>query len=464
MSHRRLPYRPQLEECEDRVCPSSTAILPITAFLSHQGTSALFTPPVPDQIAWNNSKYDPGTTSTDPQRLVLVDYTGQEAAYLLQHGINLGTKITGFVTETPVGASGLMEVSVNLQATNALTWVAQVPPSDQDTPAVNTDPLELGYRVRDLVANPSLKPALSDAHFQITFTEQAGAPLPDLVQALIVGNAPPGFAPETVDFQSWGKGTLDAGTTVGTPGQAALVSTNQVADFTQPSLPGTLPDGFWQEPIDLVPVAAPAASVAYLNGTLFLTDLSNGNDTIQVSPTAGGGATVSSNLGSGTFADVTRIVVSLGSGNNHVQIGTLPGATVNVAALGGNNNVSIGDEAGAVVSVGGGNNNVSTGNAGLAEQIFLGGHGNNNVSAGTGDNVVLAAGNGNNNIQAAGTSDFIEVLGNGNNNLRDIGTEDLIWLGGDGNNNIDNQGTGSFTEILAGTGHDHIRGQWGFAP
>ena len=87
MSHRRLPYRPQLEACEGRVCPSSTAILPIAAFLSHQRTSTLFTPPVPDQIAWTNSKYDPGTTSTDPERLVLVDYTGQEAAYLLQHGI-----------------------------------------------------------------------------------------------------------------------------------------------------------------------------------------------------------------------------------------------------------------------------------------------------------------------------------------------------------------------------------------
>ena len=46
----------------------------------------------------------------------------------------------------------------------------------------------------------------------------------------------------------------------------------------------------------------------------------------------------------------------------------------------------------------------------------------------------------------------------------DTGTDDLIWLGGDGNNDIDNQGDGSFTDILAGTGHNRIRGLRGFAP
>ena len=456
MSHRRFHSRPQLEECENRVCPSSTAVLPISAFLSHQGTSSLLTPPVPDEISWTNSVFDPGATSTDPTRLSMVDYTGMAAQYLAQHGINLNTQVSGFVTETPIGTSALMEVSVNLEATNALTWVANVPPADLDTPAINTDPLELGYRAQDLVANPSLKPALSDVHFQITFQEQAGAPLPDLFQALIPGNAPPGFAPETIDFQSWGTGTLDAATTVGTPGQAAVVTTNDVGDLTQPSLPGTLPDGFWQEPINIVAVASPAASVAYLNGTLFITDLSNGNDNIKVSPTAGGGATVSSSLGSGTFANVTRVFVSLGGGNSKVQIGNLPGARVNVAALNGNNNITIGNDADTVVSVGGGNNNISTGSASVAQQIFVGGNGNNNLNAGTGDNVVLVAGNGNNNLNATGTNDFIEILGNGNNNISDSGTDDLVSLGGDGNNNIDNHGAGGSTVILAGTGHNHI--------
>ena len=77
---------------------------------------------------------------------------------------------------------------------------------------------------------------------------------------------------------------------------------------------------------------------------------------------------------------------------------------------------------------------------------------------------ILVAGNGNNNVNAAGNGDFIEVLGNGNNHLTDVGTNDLIWLGGDGNNDVNNQGDGSFTDVLAGTGHNHIRGHWGFAP
>jgi Ca2+-binding RTX toxin-like protein len=462
MSQRRFLFRPLLEALEDRLCPSSTTVLPISAFLAQQGTSTLLTSPVPDQIAWSNSAFDPGTTPSDPNRLIMVDYTGTAAQYLLQHGINLNTKITGLVTETPIVNSTLMEVSVSLEVSNALTWVAHVPAADLDTPAINTDPLELGYRAQDLVANPSLKPALSSAHLQLTFMEQTGAPLPDLFQALIIGNAPPGFTPERIEFQSWGTGTLDAGTTVGTPGQTAVATTSQVADFTSLPLPGTLPDGFWQEPVNIVPVASATSSVAYLNGTLFITDMGNGNDHVTVTPAAGGGATVSSNLGSGTFADVTAVVVSLGGGNNNVQIGTLPGANVNVNALDGNNNITIGNESEVVVSVGAGNNHINTGNTSVAQQIFVAGSGNNHISAGSGNNVVLVAGNGNNHISASGSGDFVEALGNGNNHITDSGSNDLVWLGGDGNNDIDNQGAGSFTDILAGTGHNHILGLWAF--
>jgi hypothetical protein len=459
MRQRRVRFRHQLEAFEERVCPSgSTVVLPIASFVSQQGTTMLLTPPVPDQLAFTNSSFDPGTTSLDPNRLIMVDYTGRAAQYLAQHGINLNTKITGFITETAIGTSGRMEVSVNLEVTNALTWVAEVPTADLGTPAINTDLLELGYRAQDLVANPSLKPALSDAHFQITFQEQAGAPLPDLFQALTMGNAPPGFAPETVDFQSWGTGTLDAGTTVGTPGQTALVTTNHVADLTQPTLPGTLPDGFFQQAIDLVPVASPAASVTYLNGTLFITDLSNSNDNIKVNPATGGGVTVSSNLGNGTFANVNRVLVSLGGGNDEVTIGSLPGVTVNVSALDGNNTISIGNEAATIVSVGSGNNNISTGSASGTQQFFVGGTGNNTLNAGAGTTVVLMAGTGNNQVNAAGTGDFLEVVGNGNNHIQDNGATDLVWLGGDGNNTVVNQGHGSLSDILGSTGHNQISG------
>ena len=303
----------------------------------------------------------------------------------------------------------------------------------------------------------------------MTWQENVGAPLPDLAQLNedFAQVAPPGFAYERIDFQSWGTGTLDAGTTEGNPGQTAIVSTWQVADLTNPNLPGTLGDGFWQEPIDLIPVPSASTHVAYRNGTLFVMDTSNGNDNVLVTPAANGGATVSSNLGNGTFPAVTRVAVCLGGGNNNVQIGNLSGATtptVGVVAFDGNNNVTVGKVGKLVVHVGGGNNNIHTGNTSPAAQFLcVGGNGNNNIDAANANAaVILVAGNGNNNIHAAGDGDFIEVLGNRNNNLTDIGTNDRIWLGGDGNNNIDNQGYGSFTDILAGTGHNHVRGHWGF--
>ena len=89
------------------------------------------------------------------------------------------------------------------------------------------------------------------------------------------------------------------------------------------------------------------------------------------------------------------------------------------------------------------------------------GNGNNNISAANGENVITNSGSGNNNISASGTDDFMEVLGNGNNHIKDTGSNDFIVFDGDGNNNIDNDGAASFTEILSGSGHNHIRGNSG---
>jgi hypothetical protein len=475
MRQRRLPFRPTLEAFEDRLCPSSTVVLPISAFLAQQGHDSVFTPPVPDENAWSNSAFDPGATSSDPTRFLWADYTGQAAQYLLQHGINLHTTVTGFVTETPIGNTGLMEVSLNLEATNALTWVANVagvgPTSPPD--AVDTAPLELGYRPQDLVANPSLKPALSDVNFQLTFQEDVGADLPDIprLNENFALYAPPGFAFERFDFQSWGTGTLDPATTAGTPGQTAIVSTSQVADLVpnpnvpgafiaNPNLPGAFPDSFWQEPVDLIPVPSASTHVGYLNGTLFVSDTSNANDNVVVTPTTGGGVTVSSNLGSGTFSPISRVFVGLGSGNSNVQIGNLPGVTVNVTTFDGNNQIAVGNSGKLVVHVGEGNNHIQTGNSSPAAQfVCVSGSGNNQITtANTNTAEFLVAGNGNNHLSASGTGDFIEVLGNGNNDVEDTGTNDLVWLGGDGNNTIDNAGMGSLTEILAGNGHNKVRG------
>src|ERR1700722_390748 len=99
MSRQRFQFRPQLDALEDRLCPSgSTVTLPISAFLSVQGTSTVFNAPLGDYLAFNNSVYDPGTalatgtappTPTDVVSLISVDYAGLAANYLAQHGINL---------------------------------------------------------------------------------------------------------------------------------------------------------------------------------------------------------------------------------------------------------------------------------------------------------------------------------------------------------------------------------------
>jgi hypothetical protein len=50
-----------------------------------------------------------------------------------------------------------------------------------------------GYRAQDLVANPGLTPALAHSHFQVVFDNTApGAPLPDVVDAFILGHVAPG--------------------------------------------------------------------------------------------------------------------------------------------------------------------------------------------------------------------------------------------------------------------------------
>jgi hypothetical protein len=469
MSQRRFRLRPRLEAFEGRLCPSATAVLPISSFVAQQGHDAFFTDPtgVPDVQGWSNSTFDPGATPTDTFRVLTVDYAGVVARWLKQnHGIDLHTTVTGFVTETPLGSSGLMEVSLDLEATNALTWVANF--NGVDNPNGQgvelRVPEELGYRADELVGHPERHPALSDVHMQETWVEQVGADLPDLARLNedYARFAPPGFRYERFDFQSWGTGTLRDATTVGTPGDTAIASTWQVGDVTNSSLPGTLGDGFWQEPVDIIPVASASAHVGYLNGTLFVLDMADGNDHVSVSP-AGGGVTLSSNLGDGTFSPVTRVVTALGGGNTLVRIGDLTDTTVNVVALDGNNDIAVGDVGKLVASVGQGNNRVATGDSSAAQFIGVSGDGNNRIDVQSdGPAEILVFGNGNNVVNARGAGDFIEVLGHGNDHVTDTGTDDLIWLGGDGDNDIDNRGDGSFTEILAG--HNRIRGRWGFEP
>jgi len=185
---------------------------------------------------------------------------------------------------------------------------------------------------------------------------------------------------------------------------------------------------------------APPPAITYLNGTLFITDLSNHNDHIEVSAAPNGGATVTSDLGSATFAQVTSVLVSLGSGNDRVRVGDLPGASVVVDAADGNNHIRIGNEATTVVAVGAGNNRITTAAAGPSLVSVIG-DGNNQIFASAGQNVIDLTGRGNNQIAAIGASNSINLSGNGNNDIDADGVNDSIAVTGNGNNNIDDDGT-----------------------
>src|SRR4051812_46832137 len=99
MSQRTRPrFCPQLEALEDRTVPSATVQRPIADFLSQQGTTSVFAPTTlpgyPDTIGWSTA-----STRLDG-RFARVDYTGNEAAYLLDNqGIHLGTTVSGVVHE-----------------------------------------------------------------------------------------------------------------------------------------------------------------------------------------------------------------------------------------------------------------------------------------------------------------------------------------------------------------------------
>jgi hypothetical protein len=147
---------------------------PLSDFLNAQGTTTCFTPPAPAQLGWGTG---PGKTNGQanltPPRFALIDYAGLEAKYLLDHGMNIGTTISGTVTERNL-ADGHALVRVDLHTKNALGWAIQ-DPSD-----LNADPLVFGARVLDVLAGKI--PALGNSHVIFEFINSApGAPLPDMV-------------------------------------------------------------------------------------------------------------------------------------------------------------------------------------------------------------------------------------------------------------------------------------------
>jgi hypothetical protein len=69
---------------------------PLSDWISQQGNTAVFFPPVPDLLGWGNVDDQP----LQPLRFALVDYTGQFNEWIKDNGgPDLGTTVSGTVTE-----------------------------------------------------------------------------------------------------------------------------------------------------------------------------------------------------------------------------------------------------------------------------------------------------------------------------------------------------------------------------
>src|SRR5439155_12126632 len=125
---------------------------PVSDFVSAQGSTNSFIPPIPDFIAWTDNPPN-GCNAT---KFASVDYAGVAAAWLEANGgPSLGTHVGGSVTERPL-ADGRADVIVVINTSNALSWAVAFPITD-----LATDPTIFGNRANEILANPSLQPGLS---------------------------------------------------------------------------------------------------------------------------------------------------------------------------------------------------------------------------------------------------------------------------------------------------------------
>jgi hypothetical protein len=221
---------------------------PLSDFLNAQGTISVFNccaPPVPDYIGWTR----PSDTPPVDQRLAVVDYAGVGNAWLVSNGYpSLGTTISGSISERPL-ADGRAEVTVILHTVDALAYVVPFDPNGPINQA-QINPLFFGFRPQDLLADPTKQPALGESQLRVVFKNQApGAPLPDIVDAFVLGNVAPGQELISISFRANSTGQLRApsGFPEGTPGRLIVSETGLF--MTQ--FKGATADGFPAETVEL---------------------------------------------------------------------------------------------------------------------------------------------------------------------------------------------------------------------
>jgi hypothetical protein len=221
-----------------RRADAATVQRPLSDFLNAQGTES-FPPlfgPIPVFFFSAPQAGDPGAW---------IDYAGLATPFLASLGISLGTSISGSVTERPL-ADGRAEVSVLLHTVNALAWVQEL---TSGAPLFGSLPDEIAA---DPVRNAL---AVGESFWQFVFDNTApGAPLPDLVAAVVFGEPPPGFQGLTQSSRSRATGPLRPafGVPQGTPGELVVSQTGLLATApkTNPNSRVAL-DAFPAELVDL---------------------------------------------------------------------------------------------------------------------------------------------------------------------------------------------------------------------
>jgi hypothetical protein len=113
------------------------------------------------------------------------------------------------------------------------------------------NPLVFGSRPQDLLADPDLDSALGESHLKVAFKNPSpGAPLPDLINLLVLGTAAPGQEPISIYFNATATGQLRvaSGFPEGTPGRLKVV---QTAVLFRGPFKGATTDGFPAELVEL---------------------------------------------------------------------------------------------------------------------------------------------------------------------------------------------------------------------
>jgi hypothetical protein len=185
----------------------------------------------------------------------VVDYAGGANRYLTSHGYpSLGTQMEGSIVEIPL-SDGRAEVTVVLHTKNALTFASTWDASSAAPPdqSAQTNTRLFGNTVNDFIQDPhGHRLAVGESHLVLVFKNIApGAPMPDLVKWLALGQADPSLAIDSLYFDANATGTLHAAANLGPEGTPGRCVVSQFALFSGP-VQG--PDfGFFTEIVDLLP-------------------------------------------------------------------------------------------------------------------------------------------------------------------------------------------------------------------